>query len=147
ILPTAGRHTESLPLANKQEFLPNRVGNKLAPVPLINQPVEIGANLLRKRNVSARCAHVWVMVYLKFDTLNCTGLRPLVKATMTTTIVTRGWPLLCVVQYRFHDRCAREGSNGELFLARDARRTKGEMCYDRRMERSDASELSRDDLE
>jgi hypothetical protein len=45
-------------MRGKQEFLPNRVRNELAPVPLINEPVEIGANLLRKRNVSARCAHV-----------------------------------------------------------------------------------------
>jgi hypothetical protein len=57
ILPTAGHHTQSLPLMNQQEFFSNRVRNELAPVPLINEPVEIGANLFRKRYVSARCAH------------------------------------------------------------------------------------------
>ena len=56
ILPTAGGHTESLPLTNKQEFLPNRVRNKLAPMPLINEPVEISADLFGKCNVSATCA-------------------------------------------------------------------------------------------
>jgi hypothetical protein len=58
ILPTAGGHTESLALTNEQEFLPNRVRNELTPVSLINEPVEIGANLFGKCNVSPRCAHV-----------------------------------------------------------------------------------------
>jgi hypothetical protein len=64
ILPTAGRHTQSLPLTNQQEFFSNRVRNELASVPLINEPVEIGANLFRKRYVNARCAHAEAMVYL-----------------------------------------------------------------------------------
>jgi hypothetical protein len=56
ILLTASGHTESLPLTNKQEFLPNRVRNKLAPMPLINEPVEISADLFGKCNVRATCA-------------------------------------------------------------------------------------------
>jgi hypothetical protein len=57
VFPTSGGASERLPLPDKQNLFAESFRHGLAAMLFINEPIEIGANLLLKCDVSACCAH------------------------------------------------------------------------------------------